>query len=80
MAARAVRVALVGCGTIVQHHLKALQQSSHAATVTAVVDVDRGRAEELAALLPRAQQEDSTEALKVCMGNRLMCYSFQHLS
>ena len=67
MAAKAVRVALVGCGTIVRHHLEALQQSSHAATVTAVVDVDRGKAEELAALLPRAQQEDSPEKMKVVM-------------
>ena len=54
---RAIRVAFVGCGNIVQHHLKALQQSSHATTVTAVVDIDRGRAEELARLLPKAEQE-----------------------
>ena len=68
MAGREVRVALVGCGTIVRHHLEALQQSSHATAVTAVVDVDRGKAEELASLLPRAQLEGSTEKLKVDMG------------
>ena len=58
---RAVRFAFVGCGIIARHHLGALKQSSHATAVTAVVDVNRERAEELSRLLPRAHGEDNTE-------------------
>ena len=65
--ARAVRFAFVGCGTIARHHLGALKQSSHATAVTAVVDVNRERAEELSRLIPSAHEEDNTEQCKVCM-------------
>ena len=63
--ARAVRFAFVGCGIIARHHLGALKQSSHATAVTAVVDVNRERAENLLRLLPKTQEESSTEECKV---------------
>ena len=56
---KAVRFAFVGCGTIARHHLGALKQSSHATAVTAVVDVNRERAESLLRLLPKTQEENS---------------------
>ena len=53
-----VRVALVGCGAIAKHHLKALQQSRYNNEVTAVVDVDRKAAEGLAKqLLPPSDKQ-----------------------
>ena len=52
----AVRVALVGCGAIAKHHLKALQRSSYASEVTAVVDVDRKAAEDVVQQLPSGSQ------------------------
>ena len=66
MAAEAVRFAFVGCGIIARHHLGALKQSSHATAVTAVVDVNRKRAEELLKLLPRPEEQSNTERCKVC--------------
>ena len=57
--AKAVRFAFIGCGTIARHHLGALKQSSHATAVTAVVDMNRERADELLRLLPRTQEENS---------------------
>ena len=65
MAAEAVRFAFVGCGIIARHHLGALKQSSHATAVTAVVDVNRKRAEELLKLLPRPEEQSNTERCKV---------------
>lgn len=53
----AIRVALVGCGAIAKHHLRALQLSKYATEVTAVIDVDRKTAEAFANQLPLGTQQ-----------------------
>ena len=51
----ALRFALVGCGGIARHHLKALGGCAHPTQVAAVVDERRDNAVELAKLIPPDQ-------------------------
>lgn len=51
----ALRFALVGCGGIARHHLKALRGCAHPTKVVAVVDVRRDNAVELAKLTDQAE-------------------------
>lgn len=47
-----IKFALVGCGGIARHHLKALQECATTTQVAAVVDTRRENAEELIQLIP----------------------------
>ena len=51
----AIRFALVGCGGIARHHLRAILGADHPATVAALVDTRKKNAEELLRLLPSEQ-------------------------
>ena len=45
MAAARLRFGLIGCGTIVECHLNAIQAATPSCLITALVDIDREAAE-----------------------------------
>jgi len=73
-----VGVALVGCGRVAPAHLQAIIQQPSVGTVVAIVDVDRARADKLAAAVPGAKvftsiaeavALDAVEAVDICLPN-----------